>query len=64
MVRMSLSISAWDWVEGKAQKSSGTRKMFRWFVQSILSDVQSAQCQGTPSLFLSAPLLSLDLPVA
>lgn len=37
--------------------------MFRWFVQSILSDVQNAQCQGTPSLLLSAPLLSLDLPV-
>lgn len=63
-VRVSWHISVWGRVEGKALKSSGLGKIFRWFVQSILSDVQSAQCRGSRSSLLSAPLLIFDPPVA
>jgi len=50
-------------MEGKAPKSSGLGKILVWFVQSILSDTQSAQCPGTWGLLFSVPLLSLYLPV-
>lgn len=49
---------------GESTKILGAGKIFRWFAQSILSDVESTQCQGNRGSLLSAPLLSLDLPVA